>query len=90
MSFLSLLAISRPAVAAFAAMGILWGTFAAALPDLKSMLGVDETQMGLLMFMTPAAAVVAMLIAPAVGVAFGRVALPVATIVMCAGFMLPG
>jgi MFS family permease len=90
MSFLSLLAISRPAVAAFAAMGILWGTFAAALPDLKSMLGVDETQMGLLMFVTPAAAVVAMLIAPAVGVAFGRVALPVATIVMCAGFILPG
>jgi MFS family permease len=90
MSFLSLLAISRPAVAAFAAMGILWGTFAAALPDLKSMLGVDETQMGLLIFMTPAAAVVAMLIAPAVGVAFGRVALPVATIVMCAGFILPG
>ena len=31
MSFLSLLAISRPAVAAFAAMGILWGTFAAAI-----------------------------------------------------------
>jgi len=71
MSFLSLLAISRPAVAAFAAMGILWGTFAAALPDLKLMLGVDETQMGLLMFMTPVAAVVAMLIAPAAGVAFG-------------------
>jgi MFS family permease len=90
MSFLSLLAISRPAVAAFAAMGILWGTFAAALPDLKSMLGVDETQMGLLMFMTPVAAVVAMLIAPAAGVAFGRVALPVATLLMCAGFMLPG
>jgi MFS family permease len=90
MSFLSLLAISRPAVAAFAAMGILWGSFAAALPDLKAMLGVDEAQMGLLMFMTPVAAVVAMLIAPAVGVAFGRVALPVATIVMCAGFILPG
>jgi hypothetical protein len=64
MSFLSLLAVSRPAVAAFAAMGILWGSFAAALPDLKAMLGVDEAQMGLLMFMTPAAAVTAMLIAP--------------------------
>lgn len=90
MSFLSLLAISRPAVAAFAAMGILWGSFAAALPDLKLMLGVDEAKMGLLMFMTPAAAVTAMLIAPAVGVAFGRIALPVATLLMCAGFFLPG
>lgn len=90
MSFLPLLIISRPAMAAFAAMGILWGSFAAALPDLKAMLGVDEAQMGLLMFMTPAAAVVAMLIAPALGVAFGRVALPVATLLMCAGFFLPG
>ena len=90
MSFLSLLAVSRPAVAAFAAMGILWGSFAAALPDLKAMLGVDEAQMGLLMFMTPAAAVTAMLIAPAAGVAFGRIALPVATLLMCAGFFLPG
>ena len=90
MPFLSLLFLSRPAVAAFAAMGILWGSFAAALPDLKTMLGVDEAQMGLLMFMTPVAAVTAMLIAPAAGVAFGRVALPVATALMCAGFVLPG
>ncbi len=90
MPFLSLLTISRPAVAAFAAMGILWGSFAAALPDLKSMLGVDEAEMGLLMFLTPAAAVSAMLIAPALGVAFGRVALPVAAALMCLGFVLPG
>ena len=90
MNFLGLLTISRPAVAAFAAMGILWGSFAAALPDLKSMLGVDEAEMGLLMFLTPAAAVGAMLIAPAAGVAFGRVALPVAAMLMCAGFALPG
>ena len=90
MPFLALLTISRPAVAAFAAMGILWGSFAAALPDLKAMLGVDEARMGLLMFLTPAAAVTAMLIAPAAGVAFGRVALPVATLLMSAGFLLPG
>jgi hypothetical protein len=41
---------ARPAIAAFAAMGVLWGTFAAVLPDLKTMLGVDETQLGLLIF----------------------------------------
>lgn len=90
MPFLSLLTISRPAVAAFAAMGILWGSFAAALPDLISMLGVDEAEMGLLMFLTPAAAVSAMLIAPVAGLAFGRVALPLATALMCLGFALPG
>jgi predicted MFS family arabinose efflux permease len=77
-------------VAAFAAMGVLWGTFAAVLPDLKSMLGVDEARLGLLLLMTPIAAVAAMLAAPAIGAALGRVALPVAAILMAAAFALPG
>jgi hypothetical protein len=59
------LVAARPAMAAFAAMGVLWGTFAAVLPDLKIMLGVDETQLGLLIFCTPIAAISAMLVAPA-------------------------
>jgi MFS family permease len=45
-------------------MGVLWGTFAAVLPDLKAMLGVDEAQLGLLIFLTPIAAISAMLVAP--------------------------
>ena len=90
MPFLKLLILSRPAIAAFAAMGVLWGTFAAALPDLKTMLGVDEAGMGLLMFLTPVAAVVAMLVAPRAGQGLGRFALPVATGLMCLGFLLPG
>lgn len=81
---------ARPAVAAFAAMGVLWGTFAAVLPDLKSMLGVGESQLGLLLLMTPIAAVAAMLAAPAIGAALGRVALPVAAVLMAAAFALPG
>ncbi|MCA3452853.1 MAG: MFS transporter, partial [Rhodobacter sp.] len=64
MPFLSTLGIARPAVAAFAAMGIVWGTFAAVLPDLKAMLGVNEARLGLLMLFTPLAAVFAMLLAP--------------------------
>lgn len=90
MPFLALLAIARPALAAFAAMGILWGSFAADLPDIKAMLGVDESRLGQLMFMTPLAAMAAMMVAPAAGVAFGRVALPVASVLMCLGFALPG
>lgn len=89
-TFLHLLGIARAPFAAFAAMGVLWGTFAAALPDLKTMLGVDEARMGLLMFMTPAAAVTAMLVAPNLGTAFGRLALPISAGLMCLGFMLPG
>ena len=90
MRFLPILAVARPAVAAFAAMGILWGTFAAVLPDLKAMLGVDEARLGLLILFTPVAAVIAMLLAPGIGARLGRVALPVSTLLMAMAFMLPG
>ena len=82
---LSNLAYARPAIAAFAAMGVLWGTFAAVLPDLMAMLGVDERQLGLLIFCTPIAAISAMLVAPAFGAAVGRMALPLAVLLMAAG-----
>jgi len=90
MSRLSTLNAARPALAAFAAMGVLWGSFAADLPDIKTMLGIDESRLGLLMFMTPIAAISAMLLAPAAGVAFGRWALPISTALMCVAFVLPG
>lgn len=90
MPFLNTLRIARPAVAAFAAMGILWGTFAASLPDIKTMLDIDEQHLGALMFMTPIAAVCAMLVAPAAGAGFGRWALPIACALMCLAFALPG
>jgi MFS family permease len=90
MSPLATLAYSRPALAAFGAMGVLWGTFAAALPDLKAMLGVDEAQLGLLIFFTPIAAITAMLLAPAFGAALGRSALPLAVLLMALAFALPG
>ena len=90
MSPLATLAYARPAIAAFAAMGVLWGTFAAALPDLKAMLGVDEAQLGLLIFFTPIAAISAMLLAPAFGAAMGRAALPLSVVMMALAFALPG
>lgn len=84
------LAVARAPLAAFAAMGVLWGTFAAVLPDLKAMLGVDEARLGLLIFVTPLAAVVAMLLAPAFGARMGRAALPLAALAMATAFALPG
>ncbi|SEM66191.1 Major Facilitator Superfamily protein [Pseudorhodobacter antarcticus] len=84
------LIIARAPLCAFAVMGMMWGTFAAVLPDLKTMLGVDEAQLGLLLFLTPVTAVLAMLVAPAFGAALGRYALPLATIMMAASFALPG
>lgn len=87
---LSTVVFARPAIAAFAAMGVLWGTFAAVLPDLKAMLGVDEAQLGLLIFCTPIAAISAMLVAPGFGAALGRAALPLSVVLMALAFALPG
>ncbi|NBO20783.1 MAG: MFS transporter, partial [Rhodobacteraceae bacterium] len=86
----STLTAARPVLAAFAAMGILWGSFAAVLPDLKAQLAVPEATLGALLFCTPLAAVLAMLAAPRLGTMLGRVALPVATMVMALSFALPG
>lgn len=77
-------------MAAFFAMGILWGSFAADLPDIKTMLGVGESRLGFLLLMTPAAAMLAMLAAPWVSERLGRVALPVTTLCMALAFALPG
>lgn len=90
MRILSTLAFARPALAAFAAMGVAWGTFAAVLPDLKTMLAVDEGRLGQLMFMAPIAGVLAMLAAPRLGAAMGPVALTVASVAMALAVMLPG
>lgn len=86
----SYLATSRAPLAAFATMGVLWGTFAAVFPDLKAMLQVGEARMGQLILFTPVAAVLAMLLAPAFGARTGRVALPLATLAMAGAFALPG
>lgn len=90
MSVSKTLAAARAPIAAFAAMGVLWGTFAAVLPDLKAALELNESQLGLLILPTPIAAVTAMLLAPMIGAMLGRVALPVATVLMAAAFALPG
>ena len=84
------LAAARPALAAFAAMGVGWGCYAAVLPDIKAMLGVDERQLGLMIFCTPIAAMGAMLLAPVIGARLGRVAMPVSAGMMALAFALPG
>ncbi len=90
MRVLSTLVLARPALAAFAAMGVGWGSFAAVLPDLMTMLAVNEGELGRLMFMAPIAGVLAMLAAPKLGAAFGKFALPVASVSMALAFVLPG
>ena len=56
--------LARAPLAAFAAMGMVWGAFAALVPDIKAMLGASDAQYGVLLLATPLAAVAAMLAAP--------------------------
>lgn len=81
---------ARAPLASFFAMGVLWGAFAADLPDIKSMLGVDETRLGALLLMTPLAALIAMALAGWIALTLGRFALPAMTLAMACAFMVPG
>jgi len=81
---------ARPVLPPFAAMGVLWGAFAACVPDQIARLGLTEAGFGALLLFTPIAAVLAMLAAPMAGRMLGRVALPVATAAMGLAFVLPG
>jgi len=88
--FAKSLILSRAPVAVFAAMGVLWGTYAADMPDIKAMLGVSEAELGGLMLMTPIAAMSAMLAAPWLARLLGRRVLPVVALAMAAAFAVPG
>lgn len=60
MSLSSLLRMSQSPIAGFAAIGTGWGTFAAAIPDLKASLQISESELGLALFFGAMGAVISM------------------------------
>lgn len=76
------LTASRGPGASFAAMGIVWGGFMAAMPDLKAGLGVDDGGFGLLLIWGSVAAIAMMGLAPRIATRLGRAALPLFTVLM--------
>ncbi len=60
MSLISLIRMSQSPIAGFAAIGTGWGTFAAAIPDLKAHLQITESELGLALFFGAMGAVIAM------------------------------
>lgn len=90
MSFLRLIRLARAPLVAFAAMGVVWGAYAALVPDVKAMLGLSDAGFGSLMLATPLAAVTAMLIAPRLAPQFGRHVLPLSVLGLGLGFVTPG
>ena len=86
---LSQIAASRGPMAAFIAMGVVWGTFMASMPDLKEGLGVSDGQLGRLLLFGSLMAITMMLLAPRLGGWLGRWAVPLGTAMMGLGVMLP-
>jgi len=89
-AFPSLFAASRGPMAAFIAMGVVWGTFMATMPDIKFALGVSDGQLGRLLLFGSVAAIAMMLLAPRLGGLLGAAAVPVGTLAMGAAVLLPG
>lgn len=90
MPILSQISVARAPLAAFAGMGVLWGTYAALIPDTKAMLGVGDAHFGALILATPIAAVTTMLVAPKLAPRFGRNVLPLSILALGLAFTLPG
>lgn len=90
MSLARQIVIARAPLAAFAAMGILWGVYAALVPDIKAMLGASDAAFGSLLLATPIAAVIAMLAAPMIAGRMGRHVLPIAVVLLSCSFFFPG
>jgi len=86
---LSQIAASRGPMAAFVAMGVVWGVFMASMPDLKDGLGVSDGQLGQLLLAGSMMAITMMLLAPRVGGWLGRGAVPLGAAMMGLGVMLP-
>lgn len=85
----ALLIASRGPMAAFVAMGCVWGAFMATLPDLKAGLGASDGQMGFILIFGSIAAITQMLAAPRLAGWLGRGALPLGVLAMAGAIALP-
>ena len=83
------LRICRGPVAAFAAMGLFWGAFAALVPDIKSNAGLSDGHFGLALFVSSLGAMMSMWLAPLADARLGRWALAVVTAVVALFAVLP-
>ena len=83
------LQLSKHPAAAFAIIGLFWGSFAAHVPVLKGRLGAGDGEFGLLLLGTGFGLVSAMWLAPRVDLLLRAKALPVASVLFIATFLLP-
>ncbi|KPQ08437.1 MAG: Major Facilitator Superfamily [Rhodobacteraceae bacterium HLUCCA12] len=82
-------AASRGPMAAFVAIGAVWGAFMATMPDIKAALDVDDGRLGQLLLFGSVMAIAMMALAPYLGGWLGRGAVPLGTAAMALGVALP-
>ncbi|ETX30902.1 MFS transporter [Roseivivax isoporae] len=90
MQMLGDLRASRGPAAAFAAMGVFWGGFAAQVPAVKAQVGLSDGGFGLALLVATVGAVAAMWLAPLAEARLGRHALSVATAASATVALFPG
>ncbi|MEM8849702.1 MAG: MFS transporter [Pseudomonadota bacterium] len=89
MSILSALRVSHAPVAAFMAVGLTWGCFAAMVPVLKARIGVDDATFGLLLLGTAVGLSTTLYVAPRWDRRMGSWALPLGTVMLAGAALLP-
>ncbi|MAQ86145.1 MAG: MFS transporter [Maritimibacter sp.] len=89
MSLIKALRVSRAPSASLMAVGALWGSFAALLPDIKDRVGAGDGEMGGALLMSALGGLLGMWAAPKVTGRLGRYAMPVFGLLVCVVVMLP-
>ncbi len=81
--------LSRAPIAALAAIGTLWGGFAGVVPDIKAALHASDAGLGAALACSSFGAMASMYLAPRVGAALGRLALPLLGLALTAAVFYP-
>ncbi len=77
-------------IAAAASWGLFWGGWAALLPDLKTAVGVDDAEFGLVLFGIPMGALAGMVLTAPLARALRQWTLPVVLVAFAVACALPG
>lgn len=89
MSIYHAMRISRAPIASLAAVGVVWGGLAGFMPDIKAAVGATDAQLGSALVFSAIGSIASMYLAPRVGEALGRIALPLLGVVLCLAFFYP-
>lgn len=90
MSLITSLRLCRSPATGFAALGMLWGAFAALAPQIKAQVGASDATFGLLLMGTAAGLTSTIWLAPRYDASLKHLSLPVAMVMAGLAFLLPG